>query len=247
VRIRDPEVFSQIRELSPDLILVVAYGQILPREILDLPACQSVNLHFSLLPKYRGAAPVQWALIKGEATTGVTTLFMSEKLDAGPILIQRESPIRPDDNAGTLAMRLAGLGAGILIETIELLRVGKGKPVVQDESKATLAPSLKKEDGRLDFSKNAKTVLNQIRGVTPWPGATTLLNGRLLKIHSAEVLPSKGHGSRGMIVEVGPGGIDIACGKDLLRIKELQLEGKRRLPCPEFLKGHRLEPGMRLG
>ncbi|MBI2082124.1 MAG: methionyl-tRNA formyltransferase [Deltaproteobacteria bacterium] len=239
-KIRDVSFFEKLKGLAPDLIVVVAYGKILPKEILEIPK-HCVNLHFSLLPKYRGAAPVQWALINGEEETGVTTMFMVEKLDAGPILMQKKVSIESDETAETLGQRLANSGAQLLVETIGLLEKGDLRPTPQNESEATLAPSLKKEDGQLDFSKKATTLLNQIRGVTPWPGAFTHLQGKLLKIHRASV--SDKSGKPGEVLAISPEGIEIGCGKGSLVIHELQLEGKKRMLAAEFLKGHPLKLG----
>ncbi|MBI2980986.1 MAG: methionyl-tRNA formyltransferase [Deltaproteobacteria bacterium] len=243
--LKGPEVLKTLKSFSPDLILLVAYGKILPREILEIPK-HCVNLHFSLLPKYRGAAPVQWALIHGEEETGVTTMLMVEKLDAGPILMQKRVVIEPDETAEGLGQRLANSGAHLLIETIGLLEKGDFHPTPQNESDATLARSLKKEDGRLDFSNRATMVLNRIRGVTPWPGAFTRFQGKILKVHRAVVSESGRKGASGEILHLGPKGIEVACGQGSLFFEEVQLEGKKRLSAVDFAHGSRLEVGMRL-
>ena len=245
-RVRDPAFLNELKGLSPDLIVVVAYGKILPKEVLELPTQKCINVHFSLLPKYRGAAPVQWALINGDEATGVTTLFLTEKLDAGPILLQRKLPIEPEDTAGTLGTRLANTGAELLIETVERLKQNDLPAVPQNEAEATLAPSLKKEDGRLDFSKKAKALWNQLRGMTPWPGGFTTLGGKSLKVWHATVLAR--HGKRpGEVVALHPDGIEVACGDGALLLTEIQLEGKKRMPASEFLKGHPLRTDTILG
>lgn len=241
--VKNNQLIKTLNDLRPDLIVVVAYGKILPKEILDLPPMKCINVHFSLLPRYRGAAPVQWSLINGDEETGVTTLIINEQLDAGPILLQKKTPIEPEDNVERLSHRLANLGATLLTETISLLKANDLYPTPQNDQEATPAPSLKKEDGRLDFTQKAKGLVNQIRGMTPWPGATTSLNGQRLKIFWAEELPRKPQGQPGEVVAVGPLGIEVACTGSSLLIKEVQREGKKRMPAGEFLKGHSLTPG----
>jgi len=241
------ETVRQIRSLQSDLIVVVGYGKILPNELLNIPLQKCVNVHFSLLPKYRGAAPVQWALINGETETGVTTLFMTDKLDAGPILLQKRLPIEPEDTVESLSRRLANAGADLLAETVDLLKRNELNSIPQNDREATTAPSLKKKDGRIDFGNKARVICNQIRGMTPWPGTFTLLEGRFLKVLQAEALPRHKPEAAGTILAVGPLGLEVACGQESLLLKEVQLEGKRRMPATEFLKGHPLKPGAVLG
>ena len=246
-RIRDNQgFFKTLKELAPDLIVVAAYGRLLPREVLELTPGRCLNVHFSLLPKYRGAAPVQWALINGETESGVTIMQIVERLDAGPILSQKKVLIEPEDNAEILGHRLATVGADLLRETIDRLKDGTIEPIPQNDRLATLAPPLKKEDGRIDWTKKARTIFCQIRGMTPWPGAFTQLDKKLLKIYSTEVIARRREAVPGEILSVSPEGIEIACGQEALLIKEVQLEGKKKMPVSEFLKGHPLERGQRL-
>ena len=172
---------------------------------------------------------------------------MTEKLDAGPILLQKKVSVDPDDNTEILGSRLANAGAHLLLETLDLLKANDLQPIPQGDREATLAPSLKKEDGKIDFSKKARLVLNLIQGVTPWPGATTTLEDHLLKIHKAEVVPHKKKGTPGDVLVVGPLGIEVACGQDALLLQEVQLEGKKRMPASEFLKGHPIRAGTKFG
>ncbi|MBI1909621.1 MAG: methionyl-tRNA formyltransferase [Deltaproteobacteria bacterium] len=244
----DDSFLRTLTELSPDLIVVVAYGKILPKKMLMIPPQGCLNLHFSLLPKYRGAAPVQWALINGEAETGVTTLKMVERLDAGPIYLQRKVPIQEEDNSLLLGKRLANIGAELLVETIQRLKEGKLQASPQVEEMVTWAPSLEKEDGLIDWNCSAKAIFCKIRGTNPWPGAYTFLDTQRLKIYTASVIPEKNKKQRpGEILATHPSGIDVACGHGILRLEELQLEGGKRLSAAEFLRGHPLEVGTKLG
>ncbi|MBI4196725.1 MAG: methionyl-tRNA formyltransferase [Deltaproteobacteria bacterium] len=237
-KIKTATFYDELKQLAPDLIVVCAYGRILPKSILDLPPKGCINLHFSLLPEYRGAAPVQWALINGEEETGVTTLFMTEELDAGPILFQEEVPIQPEETTETLGQRLSTIGANLLIRTIEKLKRGECIPIPQDEEEATYAPLLKKEDGKIDFSKKAKTLWHRIRGMTPWPGAYMTLNGQRLKIWKASYEEAKTSEPPGTLLSADERGIKIICGKGTLVLEEVQLEGKKRMTAVDFLKGH---------
>lgn len=239
---------DELKKLAPDLIVVCAYGKILPREILGLPPKKCINLHFSLLPKYRGAAPVQWALINDESETGVTTLYVTEKVDAGPVLRQKKVVIEPEDNTEILGKRLAVAGAQLLVETIEALKNEDLEPMPQNDRQATDAKPLKKEDGRLDWSRKAKVLLCQIRGMNPWPGAFTTLDKRVFKIYGAEVGPGKKtDATPGTVVGTGPEGIDVVCGIGVLRLREVQLEGGKKMETGEFLRGHKIAVGIRLG
>jgi len=245
---RDPEFIAGLRDLKPDLIVVVAYGQILPQTILDLPVHGCLNVHTSLLPKYRGAAPIQWAIADGETETGVTIMKMDAGLDTGPILSQRRTPISPEDDAQTLHDRLALLGAGLLVETIPGYVAGTIQPRPQPTDEASYAAKIKKEDGKIDWTRPAQQILNRLRAFTPWPGASTGIrttsNIQLLKIWKAETVD--GGGQPGEILAADKSGITVACGKDALRILELQREGGKRLKASEFLAGHPLRPGDRL-
>ncbi len=241
----NPEFVETLKRLAPDVIMVVAYGKILRKDILDLPPKKSINLHFSLLPKYRGAAPVQWAIINGESETGVTTFFITEGVDEGPIIISKKVPIEPEDNTELLSARLSIAGAQLLMDTLEAVGEGDAPSVPQNHRLATLAPPLKKEDGCIDWSRKATTLLYQIKGMNPWPGTYTFLKGKFLKIHRAEVVPRKTSATPGEVILAGPLGVEIACGQGALLLKELQIEGKKRMEISEFLKGHALTVGER--
>lgn len=242
---RDEKFISELRELKPDLIVVVAFGQILPQTILDLPKFGCVNVHMSLLPKYRGAAPIQSAILNGDMETGVTIMKMDAGLDTGPILSQRRLPILPEDHSQTLHDQLAPLGADLLVETIPHYVVGKISPKPQSSEGVSYAAKIKKEDGKIDWNESAEKILNRLRAFTPWPGVFTFLKTEtsppLLKIWKAEVVERSGQA--GEILEAGKNGIVIACGKNALRILELQREGGRRMSAQEFLAGHALKAG----
>jgi len=237
-RCKDCEFVDQIRRLAPDLIVVASFGQILPDELLAIPRLGAVNIHSSLLPKYRGASPVAYAILNGEEETGVTSMLIVRKLDAGPILLQRALPIESEDTAGTLQDQLARLGAELLIETIEKLKAGKIQPRPQDESQAVYAPALKKEQGRIDWSEPAEIIWRKVRAFNPWPGAYVGRGDRLLKIWKAA--PAQGKGEPGTILEAHQKWIELACGKGSLRILELQPPGKKKMTPEAFLAGHHL-------
>jgi methionyl-tRNA formyltransferase len=247
---RDEKFAGELRALQPDLIAVAAFGQILPKSILDLSRFGCLNVHTSLLPKYRGAAPVQWAIAQGDAETGVTIMKMDVGMDTGDILTQRATPIRPEDNGQTLHDRLARLGAELLVETIPDYVAGKIQPRKQDAALATHAPKIKKEDGCIDWTQPATNLWNRLRAFTPWPGAFTFLPAqprpKLLKIWQAEPIPA-GTSEPGRLLCPDEKAIVVACGEGALKILELQLEGGRRMNAPDFLLGHPLPPGLRLG
>lgn len=242
-KVKEEAFQEHIRALQPELIVVVAYGQILPKSILKIPQYGAVNVHASLLPQYRGAAPIVWAILKGEKTTGVTTMLMDEGMDTGDILLQEEIPIEEADTAETLQQRLALLGAQLLMETLEKMKAGNIHPIPQDHSKATYAPPLKKEDGRIDWRKEAKEIDLQVRAFDPWPGAFTELDGRLLKVYRGEVRKGKPAGKAGTVVWAGSDFIEVETGNDSFLIKEVQLEGKRRMSVRDFLSGHSISVG----
>jgi methionyl-tRNA formyltransferase len=248
-RARNEAFIGELRQLAPDLIIVAAYGQILPPAILDLPRFGCLNVHTSLLPKYRGAAPIQWAILNGEAETGVTIMRMDPGLDTGPILTQQATPIGPSDNAQTLHDRLAQIGAELLIPTIRDHVAGKISPRPQPAEGASHARKLTKEDGRLDWTQPARVLWNRVRAFTPWPGAFTHLPAqpqpRLLKIWQAETAELSG--SPGQVLQADKLGVIVACGEKSLRILNLQLEGSRRMSAADFLTGHPLKPGQPLG
>lgn len=241
-KMRDGEALKLLRALAPELIVVVAYGKILPKEILQLPPKGCINVHGSLLPKYRGAGPIQWAVINGEKETGITTMHMAEGLDTGDILLVAKTPIGEEETAGELFDRLAPLGADCLKKTVQALAQGRIAPVKQDESKATNAPMLNKEMAVLDFTKPAQELYNLIRGLNPWPVAVTEFQGKRLKVFAAQVQP--GSGEPGTVLDAQQ--FVIACGQDALRFTEVQLEGSRRISAEEFLRGKQIIVGKSL-
>ena len=244
VKVREMGFLDKLRGLSPDLIVVVAFGQILPKALLEIPQKGCMNLHASLLPRYRGAAPINWAIIRGERETGVTTMLMEEGMDTGPILFQERVPIGPDDTAETLAERLQVVGARLLTRTIAELKAGRLKPDPQDSSRATLAPLLKKEDGLIRWDQPAQTVVNRVRGLTPWPGAYTFCGPQRLRLWKTTALdPPAKPAAPGEILEVQRDGILVATADRMIRIEELQPENKRRMKASEYLAGHPLAPG----
>jgi methionyl-tRNA formyltransferase len=244
-KVRQPEFLEWCRSTAPDLIVVVAFGQILPKTLLDIPRLGCINVHASLLPKYRGAAPIAWAIIRGETETGITTMQMDPGMDTGPMLLQRAAPILPDDTAGSLGARLAKLGAKTLNETLELLAAGRLSAVVQDSSLATLAPMLKKDDGRIDWQQPAAAIHALVRGLDPWPGAWTQHAGEPWRIWRATVEP--GTAEPGVVLRADAAGVAVGTGDGRLVITELQAPGKRRLLVRDYLAGHAIKTGERLG
>ncbi len=248
-RARNPEFHSQLQALRPDLVAVAAFGQLLPKNILDLPCFGCINVHTSLLPRYRGAAPIQWAILNDDPHTGVTIMKMDVGLDTGDILTQETITISAEDNAITLHDRLAGMGADLLVRTIPGYVGGTIQSRPQPAEGITFAPKIKKEDGHLDWSQPARLLWNRVRGLVPWPGAFTFLHAQpkshLLKIWEADVI--EGTGVPGEILHADKAGIAVACGRQALRIRALQLEGGRRLTAQQFLAGHHLAPGQPLG
>jgi methionyl-tRNA formyltransferase len=244
-KVRTQEFLSQLQNLSPDLICVTAYGKILPKNILELPRCGCVNVHASLLPKYRGAAPINWAIVRGETQSGITTMLMDEGMDTGDILLKKEIQIQDEDDAGTLSEKLSQLGAELLLETISQLQEGKLDPAKQDESLATYAPMLKKSDGEIKWDKPASELWNLIRGMNPWPGTFTTLGNKSLKIFKAKLVD--GEGSPSEVLESDPGVLRVSTGEGALEISELQLEGGKRLDTKSFLAGRKIEKGTILG
>lgn len=246
---RAPEFVARLAALEPACCVVAAYGQILPPALLDLPSHGCVNIHGSLLPKYRGAAPIQWALADGGTETGVTIMRMDEGLDTGPMLASESTPIWPDDDAQSLHDRLATLGADLLVSTLPGWLAGRIEPVPQPSEGACYARKITREDGRIDWSLPAEMVARRIRAFTPWPGAFTFLpleSRRLLKVLSAESLGGAGE-MPGKLLKAGPESLLVACGEGVLQIQEVQREGGRRLAAGAFLAGCPLEVGTRLG
>lgn len=232
-----------LREINPDLFVVVAYGQILPKRILEIPKYGAINLHASLLPKYRGASPIAWAIMNGEKFTGVTTILMDEGMDTGDILLQQNIQIMEDDTSETLSHRLAEIGSKLLKETIKRMKDRSIKPIPQDHSKASYAPLLKKEDGKIDWQKRAEEIDRQVRAFNPWPGAFTYFNGKILKIYKGDWRKTSNPEKPGRVIWVGSDFIEVQTGDGTFLIKELQLEGKKRINTKEFLLGHPISIG----
>lgn len=243
-KIRQEDFIEALKALRPDFMAVVAYGKILPPAILNIPPKGCINLHASILPKYRGAAPINWAIINGEKETGACTMLMDEGMDTGPVYLCERTPIAPDETAEDLSKRLSVLGAGLLARTIGMLLEKDFAPTPQENDKATSAPILKKEDGRIDWSKDALRIADHVRGFYPWPGAHTTWKG-LLKIHRGRALGTDGEGAEpGTIIEAKDT-IKVACGKGLFEITELQPENKKRMAAADFVKGYRIQKGER--
>lgn len=236
--LKDGEALKILQQLNPDLIVVVAYGKILPKEILDLPKYGCINVHASLLPKYRGASPIQWAIVSGEKVTGVSTMYLNEGMDTGDILLTEQTEIGETETAETLWDRLASLGASLLLKTVKGLEENTITPIKQDETQATYAPIIKKSDGLIDWSKSAFEINCKIRGLHNWPVAFTKLGGKMLKIFSADILEKSG--KAGEVLE-SKNEIIVACGKNALKINELQLEGSKRMKTEDFLRGKKID------
>ncbi|HZR57269.1 MAG TPA: methionyl-tRNA formyltransferase [Terriglobales bacterium] len=243
------EFRNQLAELRPGAIIVVGYGRIIPQWMIDLPPLGNINLHASLLPKYRGAAPIQWAIASGETITGNTTMRIDAGLDTGDILLQQQIAIEPDDTAGTLAPRLAAAGADLLVETLKGLQAGTVHPRKQDDAKSSLAPILKKEDGRIDFHRSAKEICDRLRGFQPWPGAFTSFRGKNLNIWAARAIggltPMRTHAEGEVLIEGAS--LIVRCGQGTaLELMEVQPEGKKRMSARDFIHGYHPE-GEKLG
>jgi len=247
VKINRDESVEIIKSLSPDLIVVAAFGQIISQRILDIPRFGSINVHASLLPKYRGAAPINWVIIQGEKETGVTTMLMDKGLDTGNILLQRKLEIFPEENAGELHDRLAFLGAEVLRETVARLKQGGVTPCKQEESEASYAPPLEKEDGVIDWEKPAEKIYNHIRGMNPWPGAFTYLEGKILKVFQAKHVIQDFPHEPGKVVKTSDEGILVETGEGHILLTEIQLENHKRMSSALFLRGHPLPIDVRLG
>lgn len=259
-RIREPECIEELRKYNADIMVVIAFGQILPKEILEMTPYGCVNVHASLLPSYRGAAPIQWAVINGEKVSGVTTMQMNEGLDTGDILLTEKVKLDPKETGGSLFDRLSDVGAQLLVKTLEEAKAGTLKPQKQNEEEASYVKMIKKSFGELDFSKEADALERLIRGLNPWPSAFTHFNGKMLKIWDADVYTKEQAEAEfpeystdfkgaepGQIAAVLPHTFFIGCGKDLLKVNEVQAEGKKRMTSDAFLRGSRLEKGMELG
>jgi methionyl-tRNA formyltransferase len=248
--INAPESLDFLKQLKPDLFVVIAYGQLLSCDVLDIPGCMAINLHASLLPKYRGAAPINWALINGEKETGVTVMKVIRTMDAGPVILQKSLAIAPDDNYLTLEAKLSCAGAGLLCDAVSLIGSGVHTLTEQDQALVSFAPKLKKENGRIDWNAPAEYIHNLVRGCLVWPGAFTHYQGSLLKIYATRVAvgnaPGQDH-QPGRIISIAKEGITVACGRDALFIEELQMESKRRMKAAEFIAGHKISIGEAFG
>ncbi|HWQ30528.1 MAG TPA: methionyl-tRNA formyltransferase [Negativicutes bacterium] len=240
-RIKTGEFVETLRALKPDAMIVVAFGQMLSQEILDIPSYGCINVHASLLPQYRGAAPINWCIINGEQKTGVTTMYMDKGMDTGDMIIKRELEISENATAGELHDRLMLLGASVLSETMELIQKGNAPRITQDSSNATYAPIMDKKLGSIDWTKSAPDIRNLIRGTYPWPGAYSTYNGKVFKIFAADIVdndtPNK---NPGCISRVGRNSITVACGKGSLRISELQFQNEKRMAVEAYLRGHEI-------
>jgi methionyl-tRNA formyltransferase len=247
VRIKEAPFVENVIALNPDVFVVVAFGHLLPGSFLSIPRLGAINIHASLLPKYRGAAPIQWAIINGEKETGITTIWMDEGMDTGDILLSHAVPIMREDTSGSLHRRLADAGAEVLIKTLDRLSSGRlvGKP--QDNARATYAPLLKKQDGCMDWTKDAKSLEAFVRGMNPWPGAFTYLSGKRLKVFLVRALEGSTREEPGTAIEGFPGDFLVATGRGKLALHEVQLESGKRLSAEDFLRGCSVSPGTRLG
>lgn len=245
LKVRDEEFVETLRAYNPDVIVVVAFGQIIPLSILKMPKFGCVNIHGSLLPKYRGAAPIQWAVLDGEKETGITTILMDEGIDTGDILLKKTIKIDTDETSGSLFDKLMALGAETILETLDELEKGNLTPTKQGESPTAYAKMLTKAMGLIDFTKPAKELDCFVRGMNPWPSAYTLLAGRTLKLWKVRAV--EGGGKAGSVIGIDKESFTIACGEGAIEVLEVQLEGKKRMSAGDFLKGSTLNIGQELG
>ena len=249
-KVREESFVERLKAIAPDVIVVVAFGQILPESILNIPKYGCINVHASLLPAYRGAAPIQWAVIDGLAETGVTTMYMEKGLDTGDIICQSKLPLAADETGGSLFDKLAKEGADLLVKTLKMLEDGTATRTKQDDSRSSYAKMLSKDMGCLDFSKDAVVLERLIRGLNPWPSAYTAIQGKTLKIYVAEVVEEEDcttDAAPGTVIAVDKKSFTVRCGNGALRIYNLQLEGKKRMDTSAFLLGYKVEKGMQLG
>jgi methionyl-tRNA formyltransferase len=242
-KVRDESFLEVFRKLNPEMVVLVAFGQILPKDIIDYPPHKCLNIHPSLLPKYRGAAPLNWQIINGETKTGISIMIMDEGMDSGDILLQEESPLGPTETYGELHDRMAQRGARLLIQTIEQITNGTAKRISQDTSGVTFAPLLKKETGKINWNNKAADIVNLIRGLSPTPAAHTSLDGLPLKVFTATAGEGKVNGSPGTIIEAGAAGLSVAASDGCVILKDIQPAGKKRMPVSDFLRGHHIKTG----
>jgi len=245
LKVRDEEFVKTLRAYNPDVMVVVAFGQIIPLSILKMPKYGCVNIHGSLLPKYRGAAPIQWAVLDGEKETGITTILMDEGIDTGDILLKKTIQIDTDETSGSLFDKLMALGAETILETLDELEKGNLTPTKQGESPTVYAKMLTKAMGLIDFTRSAKELDCFVRGMDPWPSAYTLLSGKTLKLWKVRAV--EGGGKAGSVIEIGKESFTVACGEGAIEVLEVQLEGKKRMSAGDFLKGSTLNIGQELG
>jgi len=245
--LKNDDIINQIKKLNPDLIVVVAYGQILPKGILEIPKYGCINVHASLLPKYRGAGPINWAIINGEKKTGITTMYMDVGLDTGDMLLKEEIEIGEDETAGELHDRLMKLGAGVLDKTINLLETNEIISMPQNHNESSYAPMLTKDLGKIDWTKSAQHIKNLIRGTIPWPTSYTTYSGKIMKIWKSRVIESNKEYDPGKILEVQKDCILVATGKNILAIEEIQFSGKKRMGVKDYLIGNNIEINRNLG
>ncbi|MFZ5352632.1 MAG: methionyl-tRNA formyltransferase [Bacillota bacterium] len=247
VKVKTPEFVEVLKQLAPDLIVVVAFGQILSKDILDIPAHGCINVHASLLPKYRGAAPINWSIINGEKLTGVTTMYMDVGLDTGDMILKRELEIGDNQTFIELYEELSYLGSQLLLDTIKLIERGTAPREKQNDSEASYAPMITKQLGRIDWSKDAVSIKNLVRGTQPWPGAYTAYEGKTFKVFECEVIDNtRKNDDFGHITEAGKYGLVISCGVGSVRIRELQFENEKRMSVEAYLRGHNINVGSRL-
>jgi len=249
-KVKEPSFLALMNEMKPDAIIVAAFGQILPKALLDIPEYGCINVHASLLPKYRGAAPIQYAILDGESETGITIMYMDVGIDTGDIILQEKLAIEPDETGGSLFEKMAALGSGLLLEALEQIENGTASRIKQDDEKATYVKMITKEMGRLDFSQPAVKLERMVRGLDPWPSAYTFIDGKNLKIWKAEVEnddDASAGKKPGEVIELRKDAIVVKTGEGKLLIKELQLEGKKRLPADAFLRGYKISCGTMLG
>lgn len=249
-KIRSDEAYEYFRRVAPDVVVIIAYGQIISPRLIAIPRLGWINVHASLLPKYRGAAPINWAIVNGETRTGVTTMQIDAGLDTGPMLMKYEVAIGADETAPELTAQLSEAGAPLIVETLQKLDRGEVTPTPQDNSRATLAPILKKDDGKIDWQLSARKIYNRIRGLQPWPGAFTSFRGRNCQIWGKPLRPVAAGGEPGTILPTQEDGLLVICGgpvASVLRVEHIQVEGRYRVTDSEFMRGARLEPGERFG
>src|SRR5712664_804464 len=246
-KIRAPETEALLQKLSPDCVVIIAYGQIIPARLLPIPKLGWINLHASLLPKYRGAAPINWAIVNGETRTGLTTMRIDAGMDTGEMLLQREVEIGPDETAPELAARLSEAGAPLMADTLRGLAAGKITPRPQEHSQATLAPMLKRDDGRIDWNRTATEIYNRMRGFTPWPGSHSVFRGHSCHLWGEPVSDKKGDAPPGTWLQEDNDLLVVCGGTTVLRLSAVQLEGRKQVAASEFANGARLKPGERFG